>query len=86
MLIQEMKKLMDKIDLYVAPTNEGDSEILTNLSGHPCVVLPNGFSNGGTPTSITFIGRLFDEGKLIAFAKKFEDATEFHTKHPPKFK
>ena len=86
MLIQEMKKLMDKIDLYLAPTNEGDSEILTNLSGHPCVVLPNGFSKDGTPTSITFIGRLFDEGRLIAFAKVFEDATDFHTKHPPMFK
>ena len=86
MLIQEMKKLMNKIDLYVAPTNEGDSEILTNLSGHPCVVLPNGFSKDGTPTSITFIGRLFDEGRLIAFAKVFEDATDFHTKHPPMFK
>lgn len=86
MLIQEMKRLMDKTDLYVAPTNEGDSEILTNLSGHPCVVLPNGFSKDGTPTSITFIGRLFDEGRLIAFAKVFEDATDFHTKHPPMFK
>ena len=86
MLIQEMKKLMNKIDLYVAPTNEGDSEILTNLSGHPCVVLPNGFSKDGTPTSITFIGRLFDEGRLIAFAKVFEEATDFHTMHPPMFK
>ena len=86
MLIQEMKKLMEQIDIYIAPTNEGDNELLTNLSGHPCVVLPNGFSKDGTPTSITFIGRLFDEGKLIAFAKKFEDATEFHIQHPPMFK
>jgi Asp-tRNA(Asn)/Glu-tRNA(Gln) amidotransferase A subunit family amidase len=86
LLIQEMQKLMDKIDLYVAPTNEGDSEILTNLSGHPCVVLPNGFSKEGTPTSITFIGRLFDEGRLIAFAKSYQDATDFHNKHPVMFK
>jgi Asp-tRNA(Asn)/Glu-tRNA(Gln) amidotransferase A subunit family amidase len=86
LLIQQMKKLMDQIDLYIAPTNEGDNEILTNLSGHPCVVLPNGFSQDGTPTSITFIGRLFDEGRLIAFAKKFQDATDFHKKHPPLFR
>ena len=69
MLIQEMQKLMEKVDLYIAPSWEGDNLLLTNLTGHPCVVLPNGFSEKGTPTSISFIGRLFDEGKLIAFAK-----------------
>lgn len=86
LLIQEMKKLMDEYDIIIAPSWEGDSSILTNLSGHPCVVLPNGFSKSGTPTSITFLGRLFDEGKLIAFAKKYQDATDFHKKHPPLFK
>lgn len=86
LLIQEMKKLMDEFDIIIAPSWEGDSSILTNLSGHPCVVLPNGFSKAGTPTSITFLGRLFDEGKLITFAKKYQDATDFHKKHPPMFK
>jgi Asp-tRNA(Asn)/Glu-tRNA(Gln) amidotransferase A subunit family amidase len=81
-----MQKLMSTIDLYIAPTNEGDSNLLTNLTGHPCVVLPNGFSDKGTPTSITFIGRLFDEGRLIAFAKLYQDATGYHTKHPEMFK
>ncbi|MBE0551649.1 MAG: amidase [Ignavibacterium sp.] len=86
MLIKEMQKLMSTIDLYVAPSWEGDNNLLTNLTGHPCVVLPNGFSDKGTPTSITFIGRLFDEGRLIAFAKLFQDATHFHLKHPEIFK
>jgi Asp-tRNA(Asn)/Glu-tRNA(Gln) amidotransferase A subunit family amidase len=82
MLVQEMQKIMDKIDLYVAPSWEGDNLLANNLTGHPCVVLPNGYSANGTPTSITFIGRLFDEGRLIAFAKKFQDSTDFHLKHP----
>ena len=86
LLIQQMEELMKKVDLYIAPSWEGDNLLLTNLTGHPCVVLPNGFSEDGTPTSITFIGRLFDEGKLIAFAKKYQDATEFHKKHPLIFK
>jgi Asp-tRNA(Asn)/Glu-tRNA(Gln) amidotransferase A subunit family amidase len=59
--------------------------LLTNLTGNPCVVLPNGFSNDGTPTSMTFIGRLFDEGRLIAFAKKYQDATDFNKIHPKNF-
>jgi len=86
MLIQEMQKLMEKVDLYIAPSWEGDNLLLTNLTGHPCVVLPNGFSEKGTPTSISFMGRLFDEGKLIAFAKAYQDATGFHKQHPPMFK
>ena len=85
-LIQEMQKLMEKVDLYIAPSWEGDNLLLTNLTGHPCVVLPNGFSEKGTPTSITFMGRLFDEGKLIAFAKAYQDATGFHKQHPASFK
>ncbi|MCU0406966.1 MAG: amidase [Ignavibacteriaceae bacterium] len=86
LLIQQMEELMKKVDLYLAPSWEGDNLLLTNLTGHPCVVLPNGFSEDGTPTSITFIGRLFDEGRLIAFAKKYQQATDFHKKHPPSFK
>ncbi len=86
LLILEMQKLMSTIDLYVAPSWEGDNNLLTNLTGHPCVVIPNGFSKEGTPTSITFIGRLFDEGRIIAAAKLYQDATDFHLKHPEMFK
>jgi Asp-tRNA(Asn)/Glu-tRNA(Gln) amidotransferase A subunit family amidase len=77
-----MQKIMKDVDLYVAPSFQGDNLLLTNLTGHPCVVLPDGFSKEGTPTSITFIGRLFDEATLLAVAKKYQDATGFHLKHP----
>ncbi len=36
----------------------------------------------GTPTSISFIGQLFGEAKLLAVAKQFQDATDYHLKHP----
>lgn len=82
MIIQKMKDIFDQVDLYLAPSWEGDNLLLTNLTGHPCVVIPNGFSEEGTPTSISFIGNLFDEGKIISVAKAFQDATDFHLKHP----
>jgi Asp-tRNA(Asn)/Glu-tRNA(Gln) amidotransferase A subunit family amidase len=82
LLIQEMKKLFDKIDLYVSPSWVGNNLLLTNLTGHPCVVVPNGFSKNGTPTSFTFIGNLFDEAKIVTVAKAFQDATDHHKKHP----
>ena len=81
-VIQEMQKLMNDIDVYVAPSFGGSNLLLTNLTGNPCVVLPDGFTKEGTPTSISFIGRLFGEAKLLAVAKQFQDATDYHLKHP----
>ena len=82
LLIQDMATLMDDVDLYIAPPFQGDNLLLTNLTGHPCVVVPNGFTDKGTPTSITFMGRLFGEAQLLAVAKQYQDATDFHLKHP----
>lgn len=84
-LIQEMATLMETVDIYITPSLEGDNLLLTNLTGHPCVVLPNGFNDKDCPVSITFTGKLFDEAKLLAFAKIYQDATDFHLKHPPIF-
>ena len=82
--LQEMKKIFEKVDVYVAPPF-GPNLLLTNLTGHPAVVLPNGYDEKGHPVSITFIGNLFDEGRLLAVAKAYQDATDFHKKHPPLF-
>ena len=60
----------------------GKNLLMSNLTGNPCVVLPAGFSKTGTPTSICFIGKLFGEAELLAAAKKFQDATDFHRRHP----
>ncbi|HVR98484.1 MAG TPA: amidase [Thermoanaerobaculia bacterium] len=81
--MREMAKLMAGIDVYVSPTYGGDNLLLTNLTGHPQVVVPNGFRKDGTPTSITFTGQLFGEGKLLAVAKAYQDASGFHLRHPP---
>lgn len=81
LLIQEMERRMKGIDVYLSPSF-GRNLTLTNLTGHPCVVLPNGFRPEGRPTSITFMGKLFGEAKLLQVAKAYQDATDFHKKHP----
>jgi Asp-tRNA(Asn)/Glu-tRNA(Gln) amidotransferase A subunit family amidase len=93
LLMEAMAKIMADLDIYVAPQSRIDEPFvnihlnlwLTNLTGHPAVVVPNGFARGGKPTGITFIGNLYDEGKLLALAKAYQDATEFHSKHPSAF-
>jgi Asp-tRNA(Asn)/Glu-tRNA(Gln) amidotransferase A subunit family amidase len=69
--------------VYVAPSFGGTSLLLTNLTGHPQVVLPNGFRAGdGTPTSIVFTGRLYGEAEALAVAHAYQQATDFHKKRP----
>jgi Asp-tRNA(Asn)/Glu-tRNA(Gln) amidotransferase A subunit family amidase len=80
-LIQDMARLMDGVDVYVAPSMSGDDLLLTNLTGHPAVVVPDGFSSG-KPTSISFVGKLFGEAKLLTVAKAYQDATGFNLQHP----
>jgi Asp-tRNA(Asn)/Glu-tRNA(Gln) amidotransferase A subunit family amidase len=83
LVMREMAQMMSHVDVYVAPTYGGGNLLLTNLTGHPAVVLPNGFrSEDGTPTSITFTGSLFGESDLLAVAHAYQSATDFHLKRP----
>ena len=83
-LIERMAVLMNKIDLYIVPT-WGKNLLLTNLTGHPTIVVPNGFRANGLPTSITFTGRLYDEAILLGAVDLYQKATKFHQQHPPLF-
>lgn len=79
--IQQWDALMQQVDVIVAPTN-GPQLTATNLTGHPAVILPHGFREDGTPVSLTFLGRLFGEEAMLRVAHAYQQATEFHRKHP----
>ena len=85
LLNQEMANLMEKVDVYLIPSYYGDNLLRTNLTGHPCVVVPNGFNDKGSPTSISFIGNLYHDGNVLALAKAFQEATDWHKKYPSQF-
>ena len=80
-LIQQWYEQLKGLDLYIAPSFSQNLS-LTNLTGNPCVVLPNGLNQRGLPASITFMGQLFGEGKTLEAAKIYQDATDFNKKHP----
>ncbi len=84
LVMQELERAWAEVDVVVAPSFGGDVLLRTNLTGHPCVVVPNGFRAGdGTPTSISFLGRLHGEEALLAVARAYQEATEFHLRRPP---
>jgi len=101
--MEAVAKVFADVDVIVTPT-ESQQLVITNLTGHPSVIMPNGFrgddapkypiddpsefqnSGGpGTPSSLTFLGNLYDEAKLLAFARAYQEATGFHRRHPKQF-
>lgn len=82
---EDMAGLLADIDVYLAPSQRGSNSLVTNLTGHPTISLPNGFVDPGSPNSITLTGRLYDEATVLAVARAYQAATDFHRRHPPRF-
>ncbi|HEY9663185.1 MAG TPA: hypothetical protein V6C65_32470, partial [Allocoleopsis sp.] len=50
--------------------------------GFPGIVVPMGFGSQGLPTTISFFGRPYEEGKLISYAYDYEQATQLREAPP----
>ena len=97
--VRAAAKIFDEIDVLVAPTG-GEELLMTNLTGNPAVIVPNGlrganapvappevpfeYRSGGpdTPVSITFLGGLYQDAKLAAFARAYQNHAGFLNLHP----
>ncbi len=88
LLMQKVNELMKDIDVLICPTRgSGNQGAITNLTGHPVVCVPTGFDKRtNLPTSITLIGKLYDEATILSAAKAYQDATQWDEMHPPQFK
>ena len=53
-----------------------------NVAGLPAISVPSGFSEAGLPTGIQFMGRAYDENRVIAAARAYQSATDWHTRRP----
>lgn len=81
-LMQQLVEKLKNIDVYVVPSFGGDHLLMTNLTGQPAVVVPNGFNDKKSPTSITFMGRMYGEAKALAVARAYQEAAGFYKIHP----
>jgi Asp-tRNA(Asn)/Glu-tRNA(Gln) amidotransferase A subunit family amidase len=85
LMMAELNQAMEGLDLFVAPSFARNLLLMTNLTGHPVAVVPNGFTDAGTPVSISFIGKLWGEAEAVAAARAYQEATRFHRERPPLF-
>ena len=47
-----------------------------NLTGFPDLIVPAGFTGNGLPVGISFLGRAFDEPRLLALGYAFEQLSK----------
>ena len=85
-LMKKINEFMKQYDVVIVPSFSGNQLAITNLTGHPVVCLPVGFTENGTPTSISFVGNLYDEESILRAAAAFQTLTDFHKQHPSYFK
>ena len=85
MLIQTIHEQIQAVDMILAPPFWRQNLLITNLTGHPSVVFPDGFSPEGKPTGVTIIGHLFDEQRILEAGHVIEQDLGINTQHPPIF-
>ncbi|WP_218331234.1 MULTISPECIES: amidase [Hydrotalea] len=87
LLMQKVNALLQQYDAVICPTRgSGNQSAITNLTGNPVVCVPTGFDKRfHLPTSITFIGNLYDEGTLLRIAEAYQQATPWNKTYPKLF-
>ncbi|HLN64705.1 MAG TPA: Asp-tRNA(Asn)/Glu-tRNA(Gln) amidotransferase subunit GatA [Symbiobacteriaceae bacterium] len=71
------EKTDDPLTMYLADV----CTIPVNLAGLPGISVPCGFA-GGLPVGLQFIGKHFDDNKLLQYAWAYQKATNFHEARP----
>lgn len=53
-----------------------------DLSGHPTITMPGGFTQDGAPVAFQFIAPHFGEASLVRAGWAYQQATDWHKRHP----
>ncbi|BCS31671.1 glutamyl-tRNA(Gln) amidotransferase subunit A [Luteitalea sp. TBR-22] len=53
-----------------------------NVYGIPAISVPCGFTTAGLPVGLMIAGPRFSEGRVLALARAYEAATDWHTRRP----
>ena len=96
-LFQGIDLLLVPTTATASPTNAqlaglaNDAELLSGLlrytcpfdmTGSPTITLPGGFTSQGTPIAFQFVARHFEEDLLVRAGWHYQQATDWHRRHP----
>ncbi len=98
LLMRKFEEELGDLDAVVANERGGPLLLITNLTGHPQVLIPFGTTTppppanpqseirnpqSSAPRSVSFIGRIYGEATILAVANALQTKTEYHTLRPP---
>jgi Asp-tRNA(Asn)/Glu-tRNA(Gln) amidotransferase A subunit family amidase len=82
-LMREFEQTMQQVDFLV----DADDLLITNLTGHPSVVLPVSIETDDRDQfrvrTCVATGQLYDDSRLLTFARELEQAFQANTMRPP---
>jgi aspartyl-tRNA(Asn)/glutamyl-tRNA(Gln) amidotransferase subunit A len=100
-IIAQVKKVFSEVDALLTPALPTTAPLLKasaqdygrgrqftipfSYVALPSVVVPCGFDPGGLPIGLQIVGDHFQEAALLQMGYAFEQATDYHKKHPPIF-
>jgi aspartyl-tRNA(Asn)/glutamyl-tRNA(Gln) amidotransferase subunit A len=98
LLRREIKKAFTTVDLLITPTMPGSPVLIAqsntldavnfrntaafDIYGLPAISVPCGFTSSGLPIGLQICGAPFAESTVLALAHAYEQATEWHDRHP----
>ena len=53
-----------------------------DFTGSPTLTMQSGFTRGGMPIAIQFVGRHFEEDLLVRAGHAYQRETDWHNEHP----
>jgi aspartyl-tRNA(Asn)/glutamyl-tRNA(Gln) amidotransferase subunit A len=94
-LYRDVSTVLDSVDVLAWPTTrhtapevarpEGWAVVqtqLTNVTGHPSLTVPCGFTSEGLPMGLHLTGRMRDEAGILGVATAYQRATSWHAEAP----
>jgi amidase len=69
----EQPELIAKLQRYTCPFD---------MTGHPTITLPGGFTDADLPTAFQLVGAHLGETTLVRAGAAFQSITTWHRRHP----
>ena len=81
-VMHRFEEELGSLDLIIGSAGLGDLLVTTNLTGHPQIFIPMGLNEQGRPIGVSLIGRLYEEGTILAVGNMLQQATSVYRKRP----
>ncbi len=85
LVAQRLDAAFTDVDAILAPSFAGGLNLMTNFTGHPCLVLRAGFDDRGRPRGVSLFGRLGEDAALAELGVALERVLGVADRTPPGF-